>query len=44
MPLAKLAKEVRTPAQVAGIEVKGENKWMTLIQNAGCKARRGLDS
>jgi len=24
----------RTPAQVAGIEVQGENKWLTLIQNA----------
>jgi transposase-like protein len=24
----------RTPADAAGIEVKGENKWVTLIQNA----------
>lgn len=24
----------KTPAEVAGIEVKGENKWVTLIQNA----------
>jgi putative transposase len=24
----------KTPAQAAGIEVKGENKWITLIQNA----------
>jgi transposase-like protein len=24
----------RTPAEVAGIEIDGENKWLTLIQNA----------
>ena len=24
----------RTPAEACGIEVKGENKWITLIQNA----------
>ena len=24
----------KTPAELAGITVKGENKWMTLIQNA----------
>jgi len=24
-----------TPAEACGIEVKGENKWITLIQNAG---------
>jgi hypothetical protein len=23
-----------TPAEVAGIKVKGKNKWITLIQNA----------
>ena len=27
----------RTPAEAAGIEVKGENKWLTLIQNANKK-------
>jgi len=26
-----------TPAQAAGVEVKGENKWLTLIQNASSK-------
>lgn len=25
----------KTPSEKAGIEIKGENKWMTLIQNAG---------
>jgi len=25
----------RTPAELAGIRVKGENKWITIIQNAG---------
>lgn len=24
----------KTPAEVAGIEVRGDNKWLTLIQNA----------
>jgi hypothetical protein len=24
----------KTPADLAGIEVEGENKWLTLIQNA----------
>ena|SRR5712692_10589927 len=24
----------RTPAEAAGIQVKGENKWITIIQNA----------
>jgi transposase InsO family protein len=23
----------KTPAEAAGIEIKGENKWLTLIQN-----------
>jgi transposase-like protein len=27
----------RTPGEVAGIKVEGENKWMTLIQNASRK-------
>jgi len=26
--------EEKTPAEACGIEIKGENKWMTLIQNA----------
>jgi len=26
--------EGKTPAEACGIQVKGENKWMTLIQNA----------
>jgi len=29
-----MALEGKTPAEKAGIEVKGENKWLTLIQNA----------
>jgi hypothetical protein len=24
----------KTPAEVAGIQIKGENKWLTIIQNA----------
>lgn len=28
----------KTPAEACGIEVKGENKWITLIQNASQKA------
>ena len=27
----------RTPAEACGIQVKGENKWITLIQNATMK-------
>ena len=26
--------EGRTPSECAGIEVEGQNKWLTLIQNA----------
>jgi putative transposase len=25
----------KTPAELAGIKIEGENKWITLIQNAG---------
>jgi hypothetical protein len=31
------ALEGKTPADACGIEVQGENKWMTLIQNASKK-------
>ena len=27
----------KTPAQACGIEIEGENKWITLIQNASIK-------
>jgi len=30
----------KTPAEACGIEVKGNNKWMTLIQNACCKQKK----
>jgi hypothetical protein len=33
----------RTPAEAAGITVSGENKWMTLIQNAS-KESNGSES
>jgi hypothetical protein len=29
-----MALEGKTPAQVAGIDVRGKDKWLTLIQNA----------
>jgi hypothetical protein len=29
------ALEGETPAEVCGIRVEGQDKWMTLIQNAG---------
>lgn len=29
-----MALDGRTPSEVAGIEIKGQNKWLTLIQNA----------
>ena len=31
----------RTPAEAAGIKVEGQNKWLTLIQNASRKSQRG---
>ena len=31
------ALEGRTPSEAAGIQVKGDNKWLTLIQNASKK-------
>jgi len=30
--------EGKTPSEVAGIKVEGDNKWITLIQNASKKA------
>lgn len=30
----------KTPSELAGIEVEGENKWVTLIQNASESSRR----
>jgi hypothetical protein len=36
-----LAMGFKTPAEVAGIKVQGENKWLTPIQNAADgKAKR----
>jgi hypothetical protein len=32
-----MALKGKTLAEAAGIEVKGQNKWMTLIQNASKK-------
>jgi putative transposase len=31
-----------TPSELAGIQVKGENKWLTLIQNASRTSRRHI--
>jgi hypothetical protein len=31
---AHLAPEERTPVEAFGIEIKGSNKWIILIQNA----------
>lgn len=35
-----MALDGKTPAEVAGIIVKGQNKWLTLIQNATTESRR----
>jgi len=32
-----LASKGQTPADKTGIEIKGENKWITIIQNANRK-------
>jgi len=37
-----MALEGKTPAEVAGIEIKGENKWITLIQNASRAPKRSV--
>jgi hypothetical protein len=29
-----MALDGKTPAEAAGIKVEGDNKWLTLIQNA----------
>jgi hypothetical protein len=34
------ALEGKTPAELAGIKVEGENKWITLIQNSTSKNRK----
>jgi hypothetical protein len=31
--------EGKTPAEACGIELMGENKWLTLIQNASVKVK-----
>jgi transposase-like protein len=31
----------RTPSEAAGIQIEGENKWITLIQNAGTMSKKG---
>lgn len=35
-----MALDGKTPAEVAGITVEGENKWLTLIQNASRKTAK----
>jgi hypothetical protein len=35
-----MALDGRTPAEAAGIEVQGANKWVTLIQNAQMQKRQ----
>jgi hypothetical protein len=32
--------EGKTPTKACGIELKGENKWITLIQNASITQKR----
>ena len=34
-----MALEGRTPSEAAGIEVKGDDKWITLIENAAAKSK-----
>jgi len=29
----------KTPAEVAGIDIQGEDKWLTMIQNASRKTK-----
>jgi hypothetical protein len=30
----------KTPAEAAGIQIEGSNKWLTIIQNASKKGQR----
>jgi hypothetical protein len=32
-----MALDGKTPADMAGVEIKGKDKWLALIQNAGRK-------
>jgi hypothetical protein len=32
-----MALDGKTPSEVAGIKIEGDNKWITLIQNASRK-------
>jgi hypothetical protein len=34
----------RTPAEAAGIKIEGENRWITLIQNASKTRARSLEA
>jgi transposase-like protein len=38
-----MALDHKTPGDMAGIQVKGDNKWLTLIQNASQNCRKRLD-
>ena len=29
----------KTPAEAAGVQIKGDNKWLTMIQNAAKSAK-----
>lgn len=33
-----------TPAEACGIKIEGDNKWITLIQNASQKAKADTES
>jgi hypothetical protein len=34
----------KTPAEAAGNKIEGENKWITIIQNASHKENEKFDS
>ena len=34
-----MALDGKTPAEACGIKIEGENKWLTLIQNASKQPR-----
>ncbi len=36
-----MALDGKTPAEVCGIEIQGDNKWQTLIQNAVFSSSKG---
>ena len=40
----RMALDGKTPSEAAGIQVRGHDKWLTLIQNASREDANGMES